>query len=109
MRLSSGREPAAVDNEIATYFSEAALSPAECPDPLKYWKTHSHRFPTLSKLAKQLLAMPATSGGVERLFSTAGAIARSRRARLTTNTTEKILMYRQFLKNEQKLSSIKHA
>lgn len=109
MQLMSPSSQAQVENEVSNYLSEKALSPEECPDPIKYWKNNAHRFPTLEKLAKQVLGMPASSGGVERLFSVAGAIARSRRARLETKTIEKILMLRQFLRNEDKMSNIKQA
>ena len=41
-------------------------------DVLLWWKEHAHMFPNLSKMARQYLAMPASSAGVERLFSAAG-------------------------------------
>jgi hypothetical protein len=46
-------------------------SGVEC-DILEWWKTHAHMFPNLSKMARQYLGMPASSAGVERLFSAAG-------------------------------------
>jgi hypothetical protein len=45
----------------------------EC-DILEWWKVHAHMFPNLSKMARQYLAMPASSAGVERLFSAAGRL-----------------------------------
>ena len=39
---------------------------------LSWWKEHAHMLPNLSKMARQYLAMPASSAGVERLFSAAG-------------------------------------
>ncbi len=41
-------------------------------DILAWWKKHSGMFPNLSKMARQFLALPASSVGVERLFSAAG-------------------------------------
>lgn len=40
--------------------------------PLEWWKMHSHELPCLAKMARQFLALPASSAGVERLFSAAG-------------------------------------
>ena len=33
-----------------------------------WWKTHSSKFPNLSKMARQLLAAPASSASSERFF-----------------------------------------
>ena len=39
---------------------------------IEWWRRHRSVFPNLSKMARQYLAMPATSAGVERLFSAGG-------------------------------------
>ena len=41
-------------------------------NPLEWWKMHEHELPHLAKMARQFLAMPASSAGPERLFSAAG-------------------------------------
>ena len=41
-------------------------------NPLDWWKIHSNQFPHLAKMARQFLAMPASSASPERLFSAAG-------------------------------------
>ena len=41
-------------------------------DLLLWWKEHEDELPNLSRMAKQYLAFPASSAGVERLFSKAG-------------------------------------
>ena len=41
-------------------------------NPLDWWKIHSNELPHLAKMARQFLAMPASSAGPERLFSAAG-------------------------------------
>lgn len=40
--------------------------------PLEWWSVHQHELPHLSKMARQFLALAASSAGVERLFSAAG-------------------------------------
>jgi hAT family protein len=76
----------------------------EC-SPLKFWKSQQSNFPAMARLARQYLSMPASSGSVERLFSVAGAIGRSRRARIQISTMEKALCVRQELLNRLKSSA----
>ncbi|XP_037118152.1 E3 SUMO-protein ligase ZBED1-like [Syngnathus acus] len=60
----------AVQKEVLQYFGEQPLSKKE--NPLPWWRTNAARYPTLAKLAKSFLGIPATSTSSERLFSTAG-------------------------------------
>ena len=48
-------------------------------NPLVWWKTNQGRYPHLSKLAKQLLCIPATSVPSERVFSVSGTITSAKR------------------------------
>ena len=51
------------------------LSPLETDmdlDLLAYWKLKESTWPKLAKMAKQYLAAPFSSAGVERVFSAAG-------------------------------------
>jgi len=41
-------------------------------DVLAWWHHHEREFPTMSEMAYQLLAVPACSAGVERVFSKEG-------------------------------------
>jgi hypothetical protein len=43
-------------------------------DILKWWEVHKERFPTLSKLARMILMVPATSIASELAFSTSGRV-----------------------------------
>jgi hAT family C-terminal dimerisation region len=38
-------------------------------DLLEYWRVHSTRFPNLSRMARDYLAVPGTSTPTERVFS----------------------------------------
>jgi hypothetical protein len=51
-------------------------------DPLQWWKDNEPRFPNLAKLARRVLAIPATSASSERIFSVSGNINSKKRARL---------------------------
>ena len=94
-KSSSGNSTNAVA-ELSEYLAEPLIS--RDTNPLTYWKAKEaeNRFPTLCRMARKYLAFPASSGSVERLFSIAGAICRSRRARITMKTLSNILLYRDF-------------
>ena len=61
-------------------------------NPLLFWKVNSLKYHVLSKLAKRLLGIPATSAPIERVFSHAGNILRPNRARLLPDNFELVLL-----------------
>lgn len=77
------------------YLSEPALDGDACP--LAFWRDAT-RFPDLQIVSRKFLAIPATSGGFDRLFPMASCIVRARRNRLPPHTTERLLLYRESLK-----------
>lgn len=78
-----------VRNEVQMYFAEPARSKKE--DPLIWWRENKVRFPTLSKLARSLLCIPATSTPSEQIFSAAGNICSQKRASLIGDHVETFL------------------
>ncbi|CAF0735235.1 unnamed protein product [Adineta steineri] len=54
--------------------------------------TSSSSYKTLAKLATKYLCVPATSAGVERVFSQSGFLFRSHRARMSRKTLEQLTM-----------------
>ncbi|XP_067382142.1 v-myb avian myeloblastosis viral oncogene homolog-like 2a isoform X4 [Channa argus] len=64
-----------------------------------YWKLAT-RFPELQNIARKLLAIPATSGGFDRLSPMASCIVRAKRNRLPPHTTERLLLYKNSLKTK---------
>ena len=56
-----------IEKDLQEYLQEACLP--ENTDPLLYWQSKSVVMPSLAKLAKKYLMIPATSASVERLFS----------------------------------------
>jgi hypothetical protein len=83
------------ETEVDHYLKEG-ISPGDT-DPLQFWKLHCHRFPNLSLLARKYLAIPATSGGVERVFSISGFLNRARRSSLSPENMKNLILYRNFL------------
>nr|XP_046252309.1 v-myb avian myeloblastosis viral oncogene homolog-like 2a isoform X1 [Scatophagus argus]XP_046252310.1 v-myb avian myeloblastosis viral oncogene homolog-like 2a isoform X1 [Scatophagus argus] len=81
-------------SELDLYLSEPLLEGNSC---VLYWKSAT-RFPQLQCMAKRLLAVPATSGGFDRLCPMAACIVRAKRNRLPLHTTERLLLYKNSLK-----------
>lgn len=71
-----------IQREVLMYFGENPLTKKE--DPLAWWKANEARYPTLAKVAKSFLCIPATSTPSERLFSAAGIIVSKLRASLSS-------------------------
>ena len=70
-----------VKAEINLYLTELHSGENVCP--LAYWKFKSSKYPNLCKLARRYLSFPASSGPVERIFSSTGKIFRADRAKLS--------------------------
>jgi hypothetical protein len=64
---------------------------------LDYWRDHSHDFPHLNLIARDIFAVPATGAGVERMFSKSGRVATWTRARLNSMTIVETMLYKEFL------------
>ncbi|XP_057686151.1 v-myb avian myeloblastosis viral oncogene homolog-like 2a isoform X2 [Corythoichthys intestinalis] len=81
-------------SELDVYLSEPLWVNSSS---LLYWK-NATRFPKLQSIAKRLLAVPATSGGFDRLCPMAACIVRAKRNRMPPHTTERLLLYKNSLK-----------
>ena len=80
-----------VDDEIREYISTRLT---EKPDPdnvLQWWRFNKDRFPALSKLARCVLCIPASSAPSERAFSVCGRIIEERRTCLAPQAINDIL------------------
>lgn len=58
-----------------------------------FWKDHQHQFPALANLARDVLSIPATGAGVERLFNSARDICHYRRGSLKPSTIQDLMMF----------------
>jgi hypothetical protein len=63
-------------------------------DVLEFWNTMADSLPALTKVAFQILTVPATSANVERSFSAAGQIVSERRSNISPDSVNDILFLR---------------
>ena len=61
---------------------EACPNPGRDADILSFWKLYETQFPHLARIAKIVLAIPASSSKSERVFSTGGLVVSSLRFHL---------------------------
>jgi hypothetical protein len=66
--------------------------PFHTTDVLDWWRAQRHVFPDLSRMARQYLAAPASSAGVERLFSRAGRYHDDKKKSTTDEHIETLLI-----------------
>ena len=81
-----------IESAINEYLATACLKQEE--DPLLFWKNNEDKYPTLAKLARTYLCIPASSAPVKRIFSIAGKIFRPERCRLKDDTFQQLMFVR---------------
>lgn len=64
---------------------------------LSWWKLRQHCFPNLSRLARKILAIPATSASAERNFSRAGLVVSDKRSSISAQNVNDILLIHNYL------------
>jgi hypothetical protein len=72
----------------------------EVEDAFAWWKAHEGRFPNLSRMAKDCLAVPPSGCAVEREFSVSGRIATWQRNRLSATRISESMIYKSELKRQ---------
>lgn len=82
---------ATTKSELDKYFSEDNEEDNEGFDILKYWKGNAKRFPILSRMARDLLAIPISTVASESAFSTGGHVLDDFRSSLTPTMVERLI------------------
>lgn len=62
-------------------------------NPRLYWKEHEHEFLVLARIARDILSIPASGAGVERLFNCARDICHYRRGHLKPDTIKGLMLH----------------
>jgi hypothetical protein len=63
-------------------------------DSLSWWRENQTNYPTLAKMARDTLSVPASGCTVERVFSISGRIAIWQRNRLNADTISQTMLYK---------------
>jgi hypothetical protein len=84
--------------ELQQYLEEAFHPHTPDFDILKWWAVNSARFPILGSIARDVLAVPASSVASESAFSTCGRIITDHRSSLGTETVEALMCYGDWIK-----------
>lgn len=79
-------------DEIDRYIKHHAAVPKDREgDILYFWKTNEKQFPTLARLARKVLCVPASSVSCESAFSKAGRTLENRRTCLSTSSVNALM------------------
>ena len=96
-----------VKSELDKYLLEDQEPESEDFDILSWWKVNSPRFPVLSQLARDVLAIPMSSVASECAFSTGGRILDPFRSSLTPKCVQCLICVQDWLRQETNLFVLK--
>lgn len=85
-------------NELDQYLKEQLTPRKEKVDMLHWWKTKSEIYPVLSKIARDVLAIPASTVPSESAFSTGGRVISDYRSSLAPTTVEALMCLQDWFK-----------
>jgi len=81
--LKSTQQPHSRSGVVKEFHEYLNLCHRPSTNVTQFWEEHKSRFPMLSQVAFSILAIPASSGASERMFSTAGWLSGDRKNRLS--------------------------
>ncbi|XP_019199775.1 PREDICTED: zinc finger BED domain-containing protein RICESLEEPER 2-like [Ipomoea nil] len=84
--------------ELEVYLSEVIVDEDDSFDLLRWWKQQSERFPVLSKMARDILAVPISTVASESTFSTSGRVLDAFRSSLTPRIVEALVCAQDWLR-----------
>ena len=97
------RQPA---NELDRYLEEEPFPRKEDFDILQWWSLHSSKYPVLSCIARDILAVPASVVPSESAFSTGHRVVSDYRSRLDSETVEALICLQDWFKDYCSLADI---
>jgi len=89
--------PAPQKSELDFYLEEDVIPPSDTFDILAYWKGCESRCPILSRIARDIYAIPVSTVASESAFSIGGRFVSQHRNRLHPKTLETLMCARDWL------------
>ena len=87
--------------DLELYLEENKLPRIENYNVLGYWNQNGSRFPILSQMARDVLAIPLSTVASESAFSAGGRVLDAYRSSLAPETVESIICLRDWLYGHQ--------
>ncbi|XP_065625311.1 zinc finger BED domain-containing protein RICESLEEPER 2-like [Quercus suber] len=91
---SSSKKHGSGRMEFDHFIDEGVLKRSEDFDILAWWKSNGLKYPTLQRIARDILAIPVTIVASEAAFSTSGRLLSPHRSRLHPKTIEAMMCAR---------------
>ena len=89
---------AVVADELDSYLDEKVIPRMEDFNILSWWKTNANRYPTLARIARDILAIPITTVASESAFNTSGRVVSSYHNKLHPSTLEALMCCQSWLR-----------
>ena len=89
-----------IDSPNETDYQLDPKDPLYEPNVAGYWKNNTGRFPNLSRMARDILAVQGGSVGVERIFSMGRDVIPYRRNRLESKSIRATMIAKSYLREE---------
>ncbi|XP_073154092.1 zinc finger BED domain-containing protein RICESLEEPER 2-like [Henckelia pumila] len=91
-----------VKSELEKYLGEDPEDCDESFDILQWWKVNSPRFPILSRMARDVLAVPVSTVASESTFSTGGRVLDAFRSSLSPRIVQSLVCAQDWLRMDSK-------
>lgn len=85
-------------SELDIYLKDDVCPQEDGFDILCWWSTNAHKYPIVSRIAKDVLAAPASSVASESAFSTGGRILSDYRSRMIETTVESLICLQDWMR-----------
>lgn len=96
------KQPTSYKSDLDNYMERPPISNEEEFDILSWWKTEGREYPILSRIARDVLAIPVSTVASESAFSTGGRVVDPHRSRLEPEIVEALICMQDWVKGNRK-------
>ena len=102
----SGGKGDRVKSELEKYLGDYVEMHRDKFDILNWWRVNAQRFPILSKMARDILAVPVSTVASESAFSTGGRVLDTFRSSLSPKIVQALICTQDWIRKDSKPISI---